>query len=67
MNSTIQVIGGEKCVNSHKTATFYIMTGENSGLNSHNIKPCSDFKKVGTGCKCVNSHKASGDHIKMQE
>ena len=39
VNSTIQVIGGEKCVNSHKTATIFI-AGENSGLNSHNIKPC---------------------------
>jgi len=39
VNSTIQMIGGEKCVNSHKTATFY-MTGKNIGLNSHNIKPC---------------------------
>ena len=63
MNSTILVIGGEKCVNSHKTATIY-MTGENSCLNSRNIKP---FKRFQKRCKCVNSHKASGDHIKMQE
>ena len=46
MNSTILVIGGGKCVNSHKTATIYMM-GKNRGLNSHNIKPFKGFQKRG--------------------
>ena len=46
MNSTILVIGGGKFVNSHKTATIY-MTGKNSCLNSHNIKPFKLFQKRG--------------------